>query len=371
MNENYVCSECGAKLHQDDAHEFDGQIFCEECLDELTVVCTHCDRRIYRDNAETSGNLILCQSCYEDRYTTCEQCGCLVPLNDAYYFDDDDSDYPYCESCFRKLHDAPIKSYSYKPQPIFYGNDALYMGIELEIDKGGELEENASALLNIANREKVHVYCKHDGSICDGFEMVSHPMTLDYHMKNMNWKEVFEKALELNYRSHNTSTCGLHVHVNRDFFGDETELQEEAIGRLVFFVENHWNELVKFSRRTSEALDRWAARYATISSTTQETYKKAKDKRMGRYVAVNLENYNTIEFRLFRGTLKYESFIATLQLVYEICNTAKYLTDNEVECLSWGEFVLGINKERYPELITYLKSRRLYVNEIVEESEEM
>jgi hypothetical protein len=93
---------------------------------------------------------------------------------------------------------------------------------------------------------------------------------------------------------------------------------------------------------------------------------------MGRYVAVNLENYETIEFRLFRGTLRYETFIATLQLVHEICHAAVALTDREMENLSWSDFVLRIDKESRSELVDYLKSKRLYVNEIetVSESEE-
>ena len=91
---------------------------------------------------------------------------------------------------------------------------------------------------------------------------------------------------------------------------------------------------------------------------------------MGRYVAVNLENYNTIEFRLFRGTLRYKTFLATLQLVDEICYCAINMTDKEMEDLSWSDFVSRILPKKH-ELIEYLKSKRLYVNEISTESEEM
>ena len=368
----YICSECGAKLTADEAHEFEGQIYCEDCLDDLTVLCDCCSTRIRRDDAEGNDSLILCTRCYEDRYTTCDECGCLIPTNDAYY--DDDSDYPYCESCYQKLKERPIHAYGYKPDPIFYGSENdLYMGVELEIDRGGELDENAERLIDIANCSKNHIYCKHDGSLSDGFEIVSHPMTLEYHMSKMNWKEVFEKALEMHYASHNTATCGFHIHCSRYAFGEDSYVQDAAIGRVVFFVEKHWNELVRFSRRHADALERWAARYATISPTTKETFKKAKDKHMGRYVAVNLENYETIEFRLFRGTLRYETFIATLQLVSEICNAAIALTDKEMESLSWSDFVLRIDKESRAELISYLKLKQLYVNEsvceIAEESE--
>ena len=148
---------------------------------------------------------------------------------------------------------------------------------------------------------------QHDGSIDDGFEIVSHPMTLDYHTDIMNWKEVFDTALSLDYRSHQTSTCGLHIHVNRSAFGKDICEQEETVARIVYFVEQHWNELLKFSRRTEASMNRWAARYG-IAQNTKDTYRNAKDRCPGRYAAVNLENETTVEFRIFRGTLRYTTF---------------------------------------------------------------
>ena len=74
------------------------------------------------------------------------------------------------------------------------------------------------------------------------------------------------------------------------------------------------------------------------------------------------------EFRLFRGTLKYNTFIATLQMVNHICDAAISLSEEGIDAMSWSEFVSSI---REPELIQYLKERRLYVNEYVMESEEM
>ena len=364
---NIICSECGAVLTEETVHNFEGHIMCEECFNRCTVTCDNCNQRIWRDRAEGDSNYTLCSHCYEYNFTSCEDCGRLIPNDEAFY--EDGEDYPYCRECFEKLNDNSIKNYNYKPEPIFYGSGNLFYGVELEVDKGGEIHSNAQKLIDIANKNEERIYCKHDGSINDGFEMVSHPMTLDYHINNMNWLDVFEKAVEMDYRSHNTSTCGLHVHVSRSAFGKSYDEQELAIGRVVFFVEKHWNELVKFSRRTMDNLNHWAARYATISNTTEETYKKAKDKRLGRYVAVNIENYNTIEFRLFRGTLRYKTFIATLQLVDEICYCAINMTDKEIEDMSWLDFV-SIIAPKKAELIEYLKEKRLYVNEVVTEGVE-
>ena len=248
--------------------------------------------------------------------------------------------------------------------PVNDAGDLLYMGVELEIDKGGEDERNAETLLDIGNCNGNHIYCKHDGSLNEGFEIVSHPMTLAYHTKEMNWGEIFDKAIALGYRSHQTGTAGLHTHINRSAFGTE-----ENISKLVYLVEKYWNELVILSRRTEANIERWASRYG-ISTTAKETYELAKKNRLGRYVAVNLENENTIEFRLWRGTLCYKTFIATLQLVYELCRFAIMMTDKELEKMPWSQFVLNLDPNK-KELIDYIKAKRLYVNEITNESEEM
>lgn len=41
------------------------------------------------------------------------------------------------------------------------------------------------------------------------------------------------KARNLGYRSHQTSTCGLHIHINRNAFGDNQSEQEEAISKIL------------------------------------------------------------------------------------------------------------------------------------------
>lgn len=370
MDEKRVCSICGCLLSEESENVFDGEVMCENCLDTNTVICDHCGRRVWRDNAEGDSNTTLCERCYENHYTYCEDCGRLLQYDDAYYFDDEDEEYPYCRACYEKRETRSIRSYNYKPEPIFYGSGNFYFGVELEIDKGGEDNENARELLDIGNSAENHIYCKHDGSICNGFEIVSYPMSLNYHRDQMPWSDLMDRALELGYKSHNTDTCGLHVHVNRNAFGETPEEQDAGIARVVYFFEKHWSDLVKLSRRTEANLNRWAARYATISNTAKETYTKAKGKYSGRYVAVNLTNYETIEFRLFRGTLRYQTFMATLELVSHICYLASQFTDEDFEKMSWLDFVLTIDADEMPELIEYLKSKRLYVNEITEANEE-
>ena len=213
----HVCEFCGHILTEEETHRFNNVEMCESCFNSRTTNCDCCGTRIWRDDAEGNENTVLCERCYNEYYTHCERCGRLISYDDACYFDG--SDEPYCNGCYDVLNNAPIHDYGYKPEPIFYGDGSLYMGVELEIDEGGECDSNAEILLDTANANEPHIYCKHDGSIDSGFEIVSHPMTLDYHTNCMPWQELFRKALSMGYYSHQTDTCGLHVHVNRNIFG--------------------------------------------------------------------------------------------------------------------------------------------------------
>ena len=367
MRDYHGCSICGRKFPEDALTLFAGDYFCEHCLDEETIVCADCGTRLWNDSNAGSDDHPLCQRCYDSSYTTCERCGRLLLYDDACYLNNGDEDYPYCESCYQQLRRGGIHSYDYKPLPIFYGVGPRYFGVELEIDGAGEYDSNADKILAIGNLDEPRVYCKHDGSLDEGFEIVSHPATLYSHMHSFPWEQMMNAAVSMGYRSHQATTCGLHVHISRDAFGRTEQAQEAAIARLLFFVEKHWNELLKFSRRTNRQLERWAARYG-YKDTPKEMMDHAKSYHYGRYTCVNLTNTETVEIRIFRGTLKYNTFIATLQLVNRLCDVAIYLTDSELHAMSWSDFTAGITE---PELIQYLKERRLYLNEPVESEVEL
>lgn len=364
MSDTFICDRCGQSHPLSARCEFDGDILCPHCLESNTDLCTCCGRRIWIYDSAGDQNTCLCEECYEERYTRCARCSSLIESDDAYIWDGNH----YCYDCNETiLNKQSIRSYYYKPTPIFYGNGPRYFGVELEIDRGGESESNARTLLSIANSLEELMYCKHDGSLDDGIELVTHPLSLTYHLEIMPWRELLKKAVDLMYYSHKGGTCGLHVHVNRSALGSTIQEQDTVIARILYFMEKHWEELLKFSRRTASQLERWAARYG-YQEQPKEILNKAKKGYGGRYVSVNLENNATIEFRIFRGTLKYNTLIATLQMVNRICDVALYLSDDELQAMSWTTFVSGCQEK---ELVQYLKERRLYINEPITTEEEI
>ena len=259
--EKIYCSHCGEIIESDDYDTIYGEPICQDCVDRYTTVCDRCEEIVWDDD---------------------------IHNDDAYEYDD----CYYCHDCYQRIRrNASIHEYGYKPEPTFYGDSNRYFGVELEIDGAGKDDDYADELLNIANEDDEHIYIKSDSSLDEGMEIVTYLMSLDYH-KYFCWEKIMRHAVFLGYRSHQTSTCRFHIHVNHDSFGLDRDEQDEVISRILYFVEHHWNEILKFSRRSKYAMNKWAARYG-YENSPKAIMDKAK-KNYGRYVAINLCNYHTI-----------------------------------------------------------------------------
>ena len=202
-------------------YHFDGQDLCAQCLDNNTLFCSYCGDRIWKNENAGTTDTPLCQDCFDDHYACCCRCGALVRETTAYYEESGEFDKrPYCLDCFHaRSLDKPIHDYYYKPGPIFQGDGPRFFGVERKLDEGGEDPDSARALLDIANAQYPLIHIKHDGSLDDGLDLVTHPLSLDWQLHAMPWQEVCRKALALGHRSHRTSTCGLYLHVSRGAFG--------------------------------------------------------------------------------------------------------------------------------------------------------
>ena len=174
----------------------------------------------------------------------------------------------------------------------------------------------------------------------------------------MNWSDILQTCKEMGYTSHDAETCGLHVHVSKKALGEDTAEQEKTIQNILYFTEQNWEKMLAFSRRTQNQLDRWASRYGLLEGEKPSDILKKAKSGCGRYKAINLLNYNTIEFRLYRGTLNITTFFATLQLTNYVCKFCKLWTEEEQTEKSWSDFVDYISEKEYTEeLFKYLNTR--------------
>ena len=339
--------------------------WCPYCTAELAYRCQHCERYfsgclVQEDNYGT----VVCTVCYDDHYRTCEDCGRIIHEADACY-DDNDDDYPYCDSCWNRRGANAIRNYGYKPTPEFAyrrneNPDAtLTFGVELEVDNG----DNAGATARqVCDDAQGRVYCKRDGSLSRGFEIVTHPASLGYHLYDFRWANLMRTCKKAGFKSHETETCGLHIHVGMDKLGSTRLEQELCSYRLVLLAYVLKDELTKFSRRKTGNLEHWAPfpNVDTTCCTSDRQYEEAAYRAAcdSRYAAVNIQNYSTVEFRIFRGTLKRDTLCASLQLVSNLCKYA--MTHTAKECLN-ATFVDIVNVEPTSLLLDYCQSRRLTV----------
>ena len=77
-------------------------------------------------------------------------------------------------------------------------------------------------------------------------------------------------------------------------------------------------------------------------------------KNYGKRAALNLQHDETIEFRCFRSTLKYETFILTLEFVQCIVDFAKTINIEEIESVAWQDLMA-----KFPKSVQdYYKNRK-------------
>lgn len=229
----------------------------------------------------------------------------------------------------------------------------LFLGVELEVDAGGMKDDNAKKVIDTLGEN--NVYCKSDGSLQNGFEIVSHPCTYEYH-KNMPYELLFEELTKLGYKSHDIGTCGLHVHFNRDYFGKEKLTQDLNISKLLYLYEKFWEKVVLIARRGS---CHYAQRfYLNDNDTIFDMY--AKSKNSNKYGIINLQHKDTVEIRIFKGTLNYRTFMVTLEFVKIMAQIVRDIDIYDIQYITWDKVLEQLSNE----LIDYINEREKIKEEI-------
>lgn len=220
-----------------------------------------------------------------------------------------------------------IKGCNYIPEEWIYNkledeNSPLHLGIELEIDEGGESEEMANFIEEKLGKN--NCYIGHECSLSKGLEIVTHPCSLKYH-KQLPYKELFEELINKGYKSQETFTCGFHIHIDRSYLGKNASKIDFNLSKLLYLIEKFWGNVVVVARRDE---NRYNQRYRHRFNENESIFNILKDAKClihdseGKYMCVNLIHENSIELRMFKGTLEYESFIATLEFVSNLVDVA-------------------------------------------------
>lgn len=361
------CGYCYQMHRREDMIEVGNQVWCEQCVENHATFCQECEQ--YHITECTSlvttlhGDEMWCDDCISDSACECAECGgCFV--RDLAYYDEDSEDW-YCEDCYGECGGNLIRQYhsfnNWYPRHTIEQELELkqsqnkyfqHIGLELEIevDSDSSLGSVAIDLNNLITDDSI--VFSNDGSLNHGFEIITQPFTIEYWKEYNILKDVCKRARKIGCISHDTRSCGLHFHVDRESLSENTQLKEqEVIENIIMILETFKEEFEGFARRKRNS---YCSAY--LLDNNEPTLEEVRDAVLkddyDRYRTLNLRNSRTIEFRFFRGTLKYSTIMASLELVDNIVSIAK---SNKLDGLTFND-IINYNKEHI-EIQEYVKER--------------
>lgn len=242
-----------------------------------------------------------------------------------------------------------IHQFNYVPKYIKHfmpgesEDTTLLLGAEIEVggnnnissdnDKNSTVKKCIQIMNGSDSDEENLIYSTHDSTVQIEFDTM--PCSLEFHKNKMNYREMFEYLDKEGYKGHDCKTAGLHIHANRNYLGKSRISQELVISKILYILEKFNDEICVIARRDNEYSEFVGSKKEENSLV--ELYGKYKDH--GKRAALNLQHKDTIEFRMFKSTLKYETFILTLEFVKDIIDYAKSASIEEIELIKWADLM--------------------------------
>jgi hypothetical protein len=217
--------------------------------------------------------------------------------------------------------------------------NTVYLGCELEY----ETNNRNRAQLGVGKLMHGHALMKTDGSIRNGFEIVTCPATLDIHL------DIFKKFYDnIPPDLKIANNVGMHVHISRK------PLSQLTIGKLIEFLNRLDNK--EFIHHIAGRIDN---QYARMESDRTITFLRKHRSGGNRYNALNLNNEKTIEVRLFATPMNYKEFASRLQFVQALVDYCSPAQSNEAlkKQTHYQSFMHWLSSRRrmFPELSYHLK----------------
>lgn len=380
-----LCNSCNETISKDDSIfvESDEVSICQSCLDAKYSKCDECDKYHHDNNINSDRNgHSVCDSCYE-YYSTCSSCENFVHQDYSCYCSEENE--TYCESChnehYRTCHECNPELYDndcdgdmsnhcdkLKRDGISaitpYATDVNWELIAEKIDLrssphfGFEIEIEAKSSSSLNNMAKIvgnhlhgHCMASKDGSLNNGFEIRMTPHKRQA-LKQRNIKKLINDLKTAGAISHDSKTCGFHIHIERTpFLCTEIKLPDSSLTTYAKLYQYLFNKLstpiTVFSKRTQEQINSYCQFTTGL-----------------RMAAVNLTGRNTIEIRIWNGTLKFErlhaNYLFTLAIYDFLQITSPIFIYNNSADKILVEFNYWLESQpEYVYLARYLKAKNL------------
>lgn len=321
-------------------------------------LCPECQRKYRRcfccgeDRKESDGvnynERFVCKICLNrGDVAYCPECGHLVSSCEI-----EDG---ICQRCI----DGMMHEHDYVPEDGYkkHGKGEVFYGIELETDNYNEIRKAIRGLTSLSNGEEDYFMMK-DGSLDNGIEITFNPRSLpSWHGYKNKLVDIIDVVLENGGRSFEASTCGLHVHRSK------TDLSEIDILKIITFLVRFKNENCKIAQRCSNYASFYYTEDVGGGGNLKFIYKDKNMLNYEKYVVLNLQHSDSIEFRLFKGTLKIDIIYSYLEFCDAVVSFVKtcslvFLINGDPQRV-WKKFANYVCANKYKTLKEYLKRKEL------------
>ena len=353
----FICSKKSSTCvdHEDSHH---GKILvCSDCFKLKN--CFNCEKDglvklfrsfIYIDHSgrEAVNSRSICPKC-SSNFIICKNCANVFD-NNIYYT---------CPCKIPKRFKEMIHPYNANVLDFLPPDEGTLelFGIEIEVGvpvnlrhKYKEIHAHTTELINndgiLVYDSSIDYINKAEGieNKFRGFEIVSRPLT---YKGMINFIRTISKNRNINLRSWEVGTAGIHIHVNKKL------LSNIDIGKILVFTNDKKNR--KFIKMIAKREDN---KYAKFVPRTMADYNDSSPE--CHYYAVNTNKPHTIEIRVFRGTLNENTMISYIQYVKSLIDFVKLHSVNHLTHTDYVDWLITKTAD-FPELVERIRTESLDV----------
>ena len=315
-------------------------------------------------------------------FRKCDSCGCWITPQEYDASMYCGNNIRYCKQCaeikFKNLYaiscyhgDTTIKYLQCDDESMTQENFKGY-GFEIEIDnynkrlyvtKNGTKHAKVTDKfyeLNGKNR-KTHFKFESDGSLSNGYEIISHVMSEKY-LRQLDFKIITDYMIEAGHDNSVTS-AGIHLHASKSLLGESSQEQVINFLKLQYFMTIYKQDFIKLSKRNESSMY-----YCSFYSydSVKEYAKRVKENRLNysdlwTYIPAShsyalISSGKTIEIRIFRSVADPIWIKNCFLLFAGIINNIASVPFNKIYCMK--RMFKGVDED----VIRYFRNQGIFMH---------
>lgn len=354
--------------------------------DDLSLTMSEWTRMV--DNLEEGKILILQSTALIEwamrniGFKKCDSCGCWIAPQDIAESMYCGNNIRYCKHCaeikFKNLYaiscyhgDSTIKYLQCDDETMTQENFKGY-GFEIEIDNYNKrlyVTKNGTKYAKVTDKfyelngknRKTHFKFESDGSLSNGYEIISHVMSEEY-LRQLDFKIITDYMIEAGHDNSVTS-AGIHLHASKSLLGESSQEQVINFLKLQYFMTIYKQDFIKLSKRNESSMH-----YCSFYNyeSVKEYAKRVKENRLNysdlwTYIPAShsyalISSGKTIEIRIFRSVADPIWIKNCFLLFAGIINNIASVPFNKIYCMK--RMFKGVDED----VIRYFRNQGIFMH---------